>query len=196
MQNPRFLQQCKDDVLRQYPQAEFVGGDTYFPLLGVRIADYVLTDPIVEASVDILVPMPACSGYLKDAYISGVHLSSELHVQYGGELSRLPFCLEVTSNDLAGMSRYYPLYKHETQVTERHLLCLYSEVNPPATPLQAVRAFDDYLKHYLVICNSIAHRNHDNVKWLRHLVSDVSPGLKQYLLRDIDPLLRVQIDDE
>jgi len=178
MQKLKFIQRCLNEISSEYPQAELIEGDRYCPLLGVRIRNFELPTTIVEDTVDVLVPMPMCGGYFREAYISGVHVAQRLHVNFEGENSPLPFCIEATERDLVAMKTYYPLYRCIDRVPERYVICLYTETDQPRTPLQAIHLFSRYLAFYLENCRHIAAQRSADPKWLSHLVEGLSPRLK------------------
>ncbi len=195
MQNPDFLRHCLLE-LEPYGPIEIIRGDSYHPILAVRLNDFALPAPVLERHVDIIIPMPRCAGYLPGACLAGLHVTRALHGVYQSEETVIPFCDPVENNDwMVKTKRFYPFYENDSEsLIGTSYLCLNDPEKQPETPAALLRVAMKYLfywvenafglaKHHGAIARGLLQGDANlSAEWIDHLVEQVSPGVKKKLL--------------
>jgi len=196
MQNPDFLNRCIATLEARYGRVETVPGDRYYPMLAVKIPDFKMPDTVEERSVEVIIPIPRCAGYLPGASLAGLHVSKPLHGIYDDESTVIPFCDPVEDADwLIKVCRFYPFYEHDPEsLIGTSYLCLNSPNDRPESPQALLDIAVDYLTHWQenaftlavqhgAIARGVEPGNSQySVEWIEHLVEQVSPGLRARLL--------------
>ncbi|AKJ28353.1 hypothetical protein [Caldimonas brevitalea] len=198
MQNPDFLNACLAELEKRYDNVEIVAGDRYHPVWAIKLNSVELPKSIVERTVDIIIPMTRCAGYLPGSGLAGLHVSQTLHSLFEGEKTVVPFCDPVQDISwLVKTSRFYPFYEHDPELLiGTSYLCLNDPFEQPETPQALMELTLDYLKYWMNHAFNLVMRHGAIVRgeelgdrrismdWIEHLVEQVSPTLKAQLLEE------------
>lgn len=197
MQNPRFLEDCIRELRAAAGAVEVIRGDRYNAVWALRLTGFPLPDLLEERSVDITIPLPRCAGFLPDASIGGIHLSTGLHAQFEGERTLVPFCDPVDLDWVGKTARFYAVHERRPElVYPSHFLCLNSDTDVATRPLEALRLAWEYLSRWHEYAALLARRHGevlrgagqgdaaDSRMWLDHLTKYCGTRLRAALLRE------------